>query len=80
MKKSLRETHIVLEGEYVDKEQQVLKTSHERITYEELTQCFIVDLGDGAWCEVYGLNRFTRAVEIANSIDEKYYKATPFPY
>lgn len=66
-------SHTILDGEYIDENDWILKTTHPRITYEELTECFIVDLGDGAWCEVYGLNRFKRAVEIADSVNEEYY-------
>ena len=59
--------HVIYTGECVDSnDPYIVKTSHDRITYDELTECFIVDLGDGAWCEVYGYNRFSRAIEIAD--------------
>ena len=61
--------HKILHDEKVDEQEPfVVKTSHEKITYDELTECFIVDLGEGAWCEVYGYNRFTRAIELADLI------------
>jgi hypothetical protein len=56
--------HMVLDT-YVSEEQSIRETTHPRITYDELTEVFIVDLGRSAWCEVYGRNRFSRALDIA---------------
>ena len=62
--------HKILEHESVDAgDPYIVKTTHDKITYDELTECFIVDLGEGAWCEVYGFNRFARAIELADLID-----------
>lgn len=56
----------VLEDELLDNF--VYKTTHDKITYDETVESFIVDLGDGSWCEVYGRNRFDKAIQIANLI------------
>lgn len=37
----------------------------EGVTYDELTECFTVDLGDETIAEVYGRRRFTKARELA---------------
>ncbi len=47
----------------------LLKTTHPRILYDGLCEIFLVDLGDGTWCEVFGKNRFERAVQIADYIN-----------
>lgn len=52
--------------EYVDDEGMILKTTHEKITYDELTEEFIVDCGEGTWVAVLGKNRFSMAIKIAN--------------
>ena len=57
--------HKILESEYADEERWELKTTHDKVTYDSLTEQFIVDLGDGCYCEVWGKNRFKRALEIA---------------
>ncbi len=44
------------------------KTTHDKITYDTLTEAFTVDLGEGCWCEVYGLNRFSKAVMLAGCL------------
>lgn len=60
--------HKVLEEE-VDKF--ILKTTHPLVMYDELCECFIVDLKDGASCEVYGWNRFSKAIEIGDFVLKK---------
>ena len=41
-------------------------TTHPKVTYDALVEVFIVDLGLGAYAEVYGLNRFQRAIQLAD--------------
>lgn len=61
--------HKVL-NEEVDKF--IVKTTHPLVTFDELSEAFIVDLKNGASCEVYGWNRFSRAVEIGDFILKKF--------
>lgn len=42
-------------------------TTHPLITYDSLVEAYTVNLGKGAWCEVYGFNRAKRAFEIAET-------------
>lgn len=60
--------HEVLECSPVDKDDSigVVLTTHERVTYDTLTEQFIVDIGAGCWVEVWGKNRFKRAIDIAS--------------
>ena len=62
--------HRILELEFIDEDEFVNKTTHPKITYDWVCQSFIVDLGEGAWCEVFGLNRFTKAIQIAEGVKE----------
>lgn len=57
-------THKILYHE--EEDQNVVKTTHSKITYDILTEVFIIDLGEGSWCEVSGFNRFTKAVKLAD--------------
>lgn len=48
-------------------------TNHPRITFDTYVECFMVNIGQGAWCEVYGWGRMTRALQIAETcfLDEE---------
>ena len=41
-------------------------TTHPKVTYDHVGDKFIVDLGQSAYAEVYGLNRFQRALQLAD--------------
>lgn len=60
--------HRILDYQSGDKNSFIRKTTHDKVTYDELSQAFIVDIGKRSWCEVYGANRFSRAIEIADMI------------
>lgn len=40
------------------------------VTYNWLTEAFVVQLDDMNWCEVYGAHRFNYAIKIADTIKE----------
>ncbi len=50
----------------VDANSENYTTTHPKVTYDALVEAFIVDLGLGAYAEVYGLNRFQRAIQLAD--------------
>lgn len=56
--------------EYINEEEFIRKTTNPHITYDELDDSFIVDLGGGSWCEVYGLGRFNKALQITMAIHQ----------
>lgn len=60
----------ILYNQFQDEEECINLTTHPKVTYEWLTEAFIVDLGDGTWGEVYGRQRFSKAIEIADKIGE----------
>lgn len=62
--------HKVLD-EYVDEAYNDFeyKTTHPYVTYDSMVEYFTVDLGEGAYCQVFGLNRFSKAIEIADLIE-----------
>jgi hypothetical protein len=62
-------THYVLE-ELVEGDEYLLKTTHPRVLYDELTECFTVDIGNNSWCEVYGRQRMLKAFQIAEWYDK----------
>ena len=41
-------------------------TTHPKVAYDHVGEMFIVDLGKGAYAEVYGYNRFQRAIQLAD--------------
>lgn len=45
----------------------VCLTNHPRITFDTYVECFMVNIGQGAWCEVYGWGRMSRALQIAET-------------
>lgn len=47
-----------------------MKTSHPRVTFDTSVESFNVDLGEGCWCEVYGKDRFKKAILLAEFIAE----------
>ena len=47
-----------------------MKTSHPKITFDRSVESFNVDLGEGCWCEVYGKDRFKKAILLAEFISE----------
>ena len=47
-----------------------LKTTISKITYDSLSESFSVDLGDGAWAEVYGKDRLRKALQMARYFSE----------
>lgn len=65
--------HKILECSPVDPDimDGIVKTTHDKLTYDTLTEQFIVDIGDGCWVEVWGKNRFSRAIEIADKCGSK---------
>jgi hypothetical protein len=42
------------------------KTTHPMIDYDTLTEQFIVQLNADSWVEVFGMDRFNIAIEIAD--------------
>jgi hypothetical protein len=45
----------------------VYLTTHPRITFDSYVESYLVDIGKGAWCEVYGYGRMSRALQIAET-------------
>lgn len=41
-------------------------TTHPKVACDTVGEMFVVDLGQGAYAEVYGLNRFQRAIQLAD--------------
>lgn len=56
----------VLEDE-PDEDSPEYATTHPRIRYDSSVETYWVDLGKGAYCEVYGYNRAKRAFDIAET-------------
>jgi hypothetical protein len=47
----------------------ILKTTHERVEYDEITEEFIVRLDDETHAAIYGRNHMQKAFEIAELLD-----------
>ncbi|HYN54353.1 MAG TPA: hypothetical protein VES38_06585 [Methylotenera sp.] len=41
-------------------------TTHKRVTYDELTQEFLVELDDKNLCTIHGAHRFNWAIKVAD--------------
>jgi len=55
----------VLDSEEEDRWEHL--TTHPLITYDSSVETYWVNLGRGAYCEVYGFNRAKRAFDIAET-------------
>lgn len=62
--------HKILYNEYQEPSG-LTKTTHPDVTFDELAEMFIVDLKEGGWCEVFGFNRFSNAIKIAELYEKE---------